>query len=197
MILFVQQKFLPIFAAIIRTKQLMESKEKLVTILLNIIDKGRSGGRVQSKAFAVIIAEENFDKKIKEKIILFENVPEESKMFSVMYDTAKRALPDLKKNIINIHAFEFLKLFYTLDQNFSKPLTPINFTDTENEIEKKIENQNDEQKTFCETIKEKIVVSEQKKIIELPEGMTGIEFLSAKVMDQKSFNDLNEALENL
>lgn len=169
----------------------MTSKEKLVTILQNIIQKGRSGAKIESKAFASIIGEENFDKKIKEKIFFFNNIPEESKIFSIFYDTAKRSLDDLKKNIINIHAFELVKLFYTLDDFFLRNLTPVKHRD------ENIETETTEQKTFCEEIKEKIVVSEQKKIIELPEGITGIEFLSAKVMDQKSFNDLNEALENL
>lgn len=166
----------------------MTDKQKLTTILHNIIEKARAGAKLQSKGLLSIISNENFHKTIREKTEIFDNVPENSKMFFIIYDTAKRALPDLKKNIINAHAFELVKLFYTLDENFRKNLIPTNFEEKEESIE--------EGKTFCEEVKEKIEEKE-KVTIELPEGVTGIEFLSAKVMDQKSLNDLNEALESL
>lgn len=167
----------------------MTDKQKLTTILHNIIEKARTGAKVEVKAILSIISEENFHKTIREKTEIFQNLSEDSKIFEIFYDTAKRALPDLKKNIVNIHAFELVKLFYTLDENFRKNLIPKNFEEKkENIIELN-------EKTFCEEIKEKEVL--KNKIIELPEGVTGINFLTSKVMDQKSFNDLNEALENL
>lgn len=169
----------------------MTDKQKLTTVLHNIIEKARMGGKLQAKGLLSIMADENFHKTIREKTEVFQNVPENSKMFFIIYDTAKRALPDLKKNIINAHALELVKLFYTLDENFRRNLTPTNFEEKE-----EITEEPEEPKTFCEEVKEKIEEKE-KVTIELPEWVTGLEFLSAKVMDQKSFNDLNEALENL
>lgn len=169
----------------------LTTKQKLTTILHNVIEKTRLGAKVEAKAIHAILSVENFHKTIREKLEIFENVPEESKIFSIFYDTAKRALGDLNKNIVNIHAFELVKLFYTLDENFKKNLISQEF------IEKEFYHDAKEitEQTFCEEIKEK--KERKENIVELPEGTTGQKFLLTKIADQKSFDDLSEALNNL
>lgn len=160
------------------------AKEKIITIVKAIIASGRANADIQVKSFHTILSEPNFDKTIKAKVIIFENVPEDSNFFRIIYDTAKNSLADLKDNIINIHAFELIKIFYTLDNRFENNLMSKEFSEKN-------------EKVFCESVKENIKISNENKVIELKEGVTGIKFLTAKIFDEKSSKSLLKALDNL
>lgn len=159
-------------------------KEKVVTIVRAIIASGRGTAQIQVKSFLSILGEPNFDKTIKGKIEVFDNVPEDSNFFRIIYSTAKNSLADLKNNIINIHAAELIKIFYTLDDRFKNPLLSKDFKEKD-------------EKTFCESVKESAKTINDSKVIEIKEGVTGIQFLTAKILDEKSTKDLSEALNNL